>query len=244
MIQDNFKNICEVLENNEISMSKEQILRIKMSRIILTALKIICITSIPLAILIYNNQWEVKIGYIITFLTLLPISLILWIIDVYNRGWFDKDDFFDILKEVQTLRVKLLKQIHTLEKNIENLNIEKNLDCISNVSKEINKLMELFIEYREKYLMFNRKYSKFFFLRDLFSKKNIHAYVLNQSTFINQLYHWIKPHINQLLEVQKELLINQKDIISNIENSNWKTILESQKVRLQSYIESINNLVK
>jgi hypothetical protein len=175
---------------------------------------------------------------------MLPISLILWIIDVYNRGWFDKDDFFDILKEVQTLRIKLLKQIHTLEKNIENLNIEKNLDCISNASKEINKLMELFIEYREKYLMFNRKYSKFFFLRDLFSKRNIHAYVLNQSTFINQLYHWIKPHINQLLEVQKELLINQKDIINNIENTDWKVALDLQSKRLQSYIDSIEKITQ
>jgi uncharacterized membrane protein YjjP (DUF1212 family) len=51
---------------------------------------------------------------------------------------------------------------------------------------------------------------------------------------------WTLHHQSELQELEKSIS-NQAN---QTENADWKFALESQKMRLQSYIESINNLVK
>lgn len=61
-----------------------------------------------------------------------------------------------------------------------------------------------------------------------------------KGVFINYLIQYFSLHKNEL-EKLKESIENQAN---QTENTDWKVALESQKIRLQSYIESINNLVK
>ncbi len=51
---------------------------------------------------------------------------------------------------------------------------------------------------------------------------------------------WLSIHQNKLQELEKTIESQE----NNTQNIDWKTALETEKIRLQSYIESINKLVK
>lgn len=59
-------------------------------------------------------------------------------------------------------------------------------------------------------------------------------------SFKGQLDSWMKVHKEELEKYEGEI----ESQTETIQNTDWKVTLESQRIRLQSYIESINNLVK
>lgn len=60
------------------------------------------------------------------------------------------------------------------------------------------------------------------------------------NTFKEYLKEWISYHQSELHELEKNLQIQA----SSTQSSDWKVALETQKLRLQSYIESINSLTE
>ena len=237
MISKVLSDISSNLQKNEELINKDWILRSKLKTITLSSIKIISIGSLPILILIWNNWWEMRLGYIITFLFMFPVWFILWIIDVYNKGQFEENSLKGILLNIHTLRQKLIEQVYIIEQETKQLHNKKNINSIFLISKKTEVFVDCFINYKNTYLKINNYYKKSFF------SKNRYVYMSNQDTFIKNIYDLMRNNTIQLLEIQKELLIEQKKDINLLKGSDWKLTLDLQSKRLQWYIDSIEKVI-
>ena len=134
-----------------------------------------------------------------------------------------------ILSDIKSLEINTQETVaikNTLEKLTENYSQFTDIDTLLNP---------------EIYLISFKKNKQFFI--DLMSKirSQEQEYLNTLKTKVTEkLNIWTLHHQSELQELEKSI----ENQANQTQNSDWKVALEAQKVRLQSYIDSINNLVK
>ena len=143
------------------------------------------------------------------------------------------DEYIQILDDEITQDIRIewvdsntLKSIENSIKIIE-INIRNYIELLIKIEKESKKdelsLFPWFTKYMQSIIVSE--------------KERIVNYV---NLFSEKLNIWTLHHQSELQELEKSI----ENQANQTQNSDWKVALEAQKVRLQSYIESINNLVK
>lgn len=185
---------------------------------------------------IFLSEVDSKYYFVQTINNLNDLLRIKWSLD-YNYDWLstsieiemsdktiNKESIIDIRKAIENLieQVKNFKYtLYYIDKedvtmNILSLNKHRNISWAFSDKILFLKIVSEIKQEQQKYLLAISE-----------NLKNI-------------ISHWISHHQSELQELEKSIEIQANETQTN----DWKIALESQKVRLQSYIESINNLVK
>ena len=169
--------------------------------------------------------------------------------DIKNiKEHFEKYESF--LRKISEKRENLVFEINELWKLIQKdkESIWVNSEHIGLIKEKINTISEkikfyfldldstLFQSKKEQHLIFP-------WLRDMLKelKSSEEKELLKiWEVFTKHLKNWSCLHQSELQELEKSI----QNQANQTENVNWKVTLQAQKVRLQSYIESINNLVE
>jgi ABC-type multidrug transport system fused ATPase/permease subunit len=201
----------------------------------------------------YDSEllWVIWILFLAWYASLISIVIGFWFI--YLDFWKKKYNFYltdesilnQDIKEILSISQKLYNDIK-IDRNETGINLE----LLNTIEKWIQK-----IEQKVQYLD-----NKFYALAkmkliEIHNNEDEKENLKKSKTLLKKFYNdWksIKKVnyylIKQWLENHSEELNNIKDDIGNlkieIKNNTWKLALEAQKIRLQTYIESINNLVK